>query len=102
MVGEDNDNQIGVAPGAKWIACRNMERGNGTPATYIECFEWFMAPTDLNNENPDVSKAPHVIANSWSCPTSEGCDSTNWHVMEAVVQNLKASGVVVVVSAGAI
>ncbi|MDG1434585.1 MAG: S8 family peptidase [Saprospiraceae bacterium] len=100
MVGEDNDNQIGVAPGAKWIACRNMERGNGTPATYIECFEWFMAPTDLNNENPDVSKAPHVIANSWSCPTSEGCDSTNWHVMEAVVQNLKASGVVVVVSAG--
>lgn len=100
MVGEDGDNQIGVAPGAKWIACRNMERGNGTPATYIECFEWFMAPTDLNNENPDVSKAPHVIANSWSCPTSEGCDSTNWHVMETVVQNLKASGVVVVVSAG--
>ena len=100
MVGEDGDNQIGVAPGAKWIACRNMERGNGTPATYIECFEWFMAPTDLNNENPDVSKAPHVIANSWSCPTSEGCDSTNWDVMETVVQNLKASGVVVVVSAG--
>jgi len=100
MVGEDGDNQIGVAPGAKWIACRNMERGNGTPATYIECFEWFMAPTDLNNEKPDVSKAPHVIANSWSCPTSEGCDSTNWHIMEAVVQNLKASGVVVVVSAG--
>ena len=100
MVGEDGDNQIGVAPGAKWIACRNMERGNGTPATYIECFEWFMAPTDLNNENPDVSKSPHVIANSWSCPTSEGCDSTNWHVMETVVQNLKASGVVVVVSAG--
>jgi serine protease AprX len=100
MVGEDGDNQIGVAPGAKWIACRNMERGNGTPATYIECFEWFMAPTDLNNENPDVSKAPHVIANSWSCPTSEGCDSSNWYIMETVVQNLKASGVVVVVSAG--
>lgn len=100
MIGEDGDNQIGVAPGAKWIACRNMERGNGTPATYIECFEWFMAPTDLNNENPDVSKAPHVIANSWSCPTSEGCDSSNWHIMETVVQNLKTSGVVVVVSAG--
>lgn len=100
MVGEDGENQIGVAPGAKWIACRNMERGNGRPSTYIECFEWFMAPTDLNNENPDISKAPHVIANSWSCPTSEGCDSTNWHIMEDVVENLKASGVVVVVSAG--
>ena len=100
MVGEDGENQIGVAPEAKWIACRNMERGSGTPATYIECFEWFMAPTDLNNENADVSKAPHVIANSWSCPVSEGCDSTNWDVMEMVVNNLKSSGVVVVVSAG--
>ena len=100
MVGEAPENQIGVAPGAQWIACRNMERGWGKPSTYIECFEWFMAPTNLENENPDPTKAPHVIANSWSCPTSEGCDSTNWHIMEAVVQNLKASGVVVVVSAG--
>ena len=100
MVGEAEENQIGVAPGAQWIACRNMERGWGKPSTYIECFEWFMAPTDLNNENPDPTKAPHAIANSWSCPTSEGCDSTNWHIMEMVVNNLKASGVVVVVSAG--
>ncbi|MEM6967681.1 MAG: S8 family serine peptidase, partial [Bacteroidota bacterium] len=100
MVGEDGDNQIGVAPDAQWVACRNMERGYGTPSTYIECFEWFMAPTDLNNENADPTKAPHVIANSWSCPPVEGCDSTNWHVMELVVENLKASGVVVVVSAG--
>ena len=100
MIGEDGDNQIGVAPNAKWVACRSMERGYGMPSTYIECFEWFMAPTDLNNENPDPTKAPHVIANSWSCPTGEGCDSTNWDVMELVVQNLKASGVVVVVSAG--
>ncbi|HFC01261.1 MAG TPA: T9SS type A sorting domain-containing protein, partial [Phaeodactylibacter sp.] len=100
MVGEDGDNQIGVAPGAKWIACRNMERGDGTPATYIECFEWFMAPTDLNNENPDVSKSPHVINNSWHCPVEEGCDASNWDMMNLVIQNLKASGVVVVFSAG--
>jgi subtilisin family serine protease len=34
MVGDDGQgNQIGVAPGAKWIACRNMDAGgNGTPA----------------------------------------------------------------------
>ena len=24
-------NQVGVAPGAKWIGCRNMDQGNGTP-----------------------------------------------------------------------
>ena len=100
MVGEDGDNQIGVAPGAGWIACRNMERAWGKPSTYIECFEWFMAPTNLQNENPDPLMSPHVIANSWSCPELEGCDSTNWSVMELVVDNLKASGVVVVVSAG--
>ncbi|MCB0621054.1 MAG: S8 family serine peptidase, partial [Saprospiraceae bacterium] len=100
MIGEDGDNQIGVAPGARWIACRNMERGYGSPATYIECFEWFLAPTDLNGQNPDPSKAPHVINNSWSCPELEGCNPDNFAFMQTAVDNLKASGVVVVVSAG--
>ncbi len=101
MVGDDGEgNQIGVAPAARWIACRNMEEGWGTPATYIECFEWFIAPTDLNNENPDPTKAPHVFANSWSCPEIEGCNSSNFAVMEQVVNNVKSAGIVVVVSAG--
>lgn len=101
MVGDDGGgNQIGVAPAAKWVACRNMERGYGSPSTYIECFEWFMAPTDINNENADPTKAPHVINNSWSCPEMEGCVPDNWSMMESAVNNLKTSGVVVVVSAG--
>ncbi len=100
MVGEDGENQIGVAPGAKWMACRNMERGYGSPATYIECFEFFLAPTDLNGENADPTKAPHVINNSWSCPQMEGCNPDNWDLMETAVNNLKAAGVVVVASAG--
>ncbi len=100
MVGEDDENQIGVAPGARWVACRNMERGYGSPATYIECFEWFMAPTDLNNERPNPLLAPHVINNSWGCPTMEGCAPENYSLMEKVVEHLKLSGVVVVVSAG--
>ncbi len=100
MVGEDTTSQIGVAPGARWVACRNMERGYGTPITYIECFEWFLAPTDLERENHDPSKAPHVINNSWSCPEMEGCNESNWSTMEMVVSNLKAAGIVVVVSAG--
>lgn len=96
----DEGKSIGVAPGAKWIACRNMERGYGSPASYIECFEWFLAPTDLNGENPDPSKAPHVIANSWSCPEIEGCTPANFETMQIAVDHLKAAGVVVVVSAG--
>ncbi|MDQ2809753.1 MAG: S8 family serine peptidase, partial [Chloroflexota bacterium] len=51
-------NQIGVAPGARWIGTRNMDRGNGTPATYTESFQWFIAPTDLSGNNPDPTKRP--------------------------------------------
>ncbi len=100
MVGSEGDNEIGVAPGAKWIACRNMEEGNGALATYIECFEWFLAPTDSNYENADPAKSPHVINNSWYCSEGEGCNIDNWGMMEIAVNNLKASGIVVVVSAG--
>jgi serine protease AprX len=100
MVGSDGDDYYGVAPDAEWIGCRNMERGNGSPASYMECFEWFLAPTDLNDENPNPEMAPHVINNSWYCSLTEGCDPANSEFMEVVVNNLKAAGVVVVVSAG--
>ena len=100
IVGSDAENEIGVAPGAKWIGVRNMERTWGSSATYLEGFQWFLAPTDLNNENPDPSKAPHVINNSWSCPTIEGCEPSNFGILEEAVNNLKAAGIVVVVSAG--
>ncbi len=102
MVGkrEADSLAIGVAPGAKWIGCRNMERGWGKPSTYIECFEWFLAPTDLEGQNPDPTKSPDVINNSWGCPVQEGCDSSNWKYMELALDNLRNSGVFVVVSAG--
>ncbi|MEO5906620.1 MAG: S8 family peptidase, partial [Saprospiraceae bacterium] len=100
MTGLDGEEQIGVAPEAEWCACRNMERGNGSPFTYLECFQWFLAPTDLNNKNPDPTKAPHVINNSWGCPESEGCDSSNWLILDMAINILRLSGVVVVVSAG--
>ncbi|CAA6824269.1 MAG: Peptidase S8 [uncultured Aureispira sp.] len=101
MIGDDGQgNQIGVAPEAEWVGCRSMENGWGTPATYIECFEWFMAPTDTNNLNPDPNMAPHVIANSWGCPAVEGCNPSNFSIMQLAVENLKNSGVMVVVSAG--
>ena len=99
MVGDDGgNNKIGVAPSAKWIGCRNMDQGVGSPATYTECFQWFIAPTDLANQNPDPSKAPNVINNSWGCPTDEGC--TDPAVLQTVVENTRAAGIEVVVSAG--
>ena len=100
MVGSDSTNMIGVAPRSKWMACRNMERGIGKPSTYLECFEWFLAPTDLDNMNPRPEMAPDVINNSWSCPEDEGCNESNWDLMREAIAQLKASGVMVVVSAG--
>lgn len=102
MVGDDGaGNQIGVAPGAMWIACRNMdELGNGTPNTYTECFEFLLAPYPIGG-NPltdgDPSLGADIINNSWSCPPTEGCSADT---LRQVVENLRAAGVLVVVSAG--
>jgi serine protease AprX len=98
--GPATDSIIGVAPEARWMGCRNMEEGDGTPATYIECFEWFIAPTNTAGNSPNTAMAPHVINNSWGCPTSEGCNSSNYATMETVVNNVRAAGILVVVSAG--
>jgi serine protease AprX len=102
MTGDDGQgNQIGVAPGASWIGCRNMERGWGRPSSYLECFQWFLAPTDLNNENADPDKAPDVINNSWYCADIEGCtDLTVNELLRQAVIALKSAGVFVVVSNG--
>jgi len=99
MVGDDGvSHQIGMAPGARWIGCRNMENGWGTPASYTECFQWFLAPTDLNGANPDPTKAPDVINNSWVCSTSEGCSYPS--ILQTIVENVRAAGIVVVAGAG--
>lgn len=91
-------NQIGVAPGAKWIGCRNMDQGSGTPATYTECFQFLIAPTDSNGQNPNPTLRPHVVNDSWTCPVSEGC--TTRAELETIVNNTEAAGIFVVASAG--
>lgn len=102
MAGEDDVGAftIGVAPDAQWIGCRNMEEGAGMPSTYLECFDWFLAPTDLAGFNPDPAQAPHVINNSWTCPASEGCTPANWGLIDTAINNLTAAGILVVASAG--
>lgn len=102
VVGDDGvEAQIGMAPEAQWIACRNMDQGYGTPARYIECFEFFLAPYPLGKTAMDgfnePAKAPHVINNSWGCPPSEGCEGAE---LLPVMQALKEAGIMVVASAG--
>jgi subtilisin family serine protease len=92
-------NQIGVAPGAKWIGCRNMDQGNGTPATYMECFQFWLAPYPVGGTpaQGDPSKAPDVTTNSWGCPASEGCSQ---NTLLAGVDAQRAAGIMMVVAAG--
>jgi len=110
MVGSDDPSQplsaahaVGMAPGAQWIGCRNMDAsGAGSPATYIACYEWFVAPYPVNGtpDQGDPAKAPHVINNSWSCTAAEGCSAATWDVLLAAVQAVRAAGIVTVHSAG--
>src|SRR5207237_858322 len=97
-IGDDSgSNQIGMAPGAKWIGCRNMDVGTGTPARYIECMQFFLAPYPVGGGQGDPTKAPDITINSWGCPTSEGC-SVN--TLQAAVERQAAAGIMMVVAAG--
>src|SRR6266446_6955973 len=97
-IGDDGaGNQIGMAPGAKWIGCRNMDQGNGTPARYIECMEWFLAPYPISGGQGDPLKAPDITSNSWVCPPSEGCSPDT---LQAAVEAQAAAGIMMVAGAG--
>ncbi|MET8912218.1 S8 family serine peptidase [Micromonospora sp. NPDC004551] len=85
MAGSDGANQIGVAPGVKWIAA------NGccpTDAALISSGQWMLEPTDLNGQNPDASKRPNIINNSWGTTLP-----SNEPFMEDVTDAWTASGI---------
>jgi serine protease AprX len=99
-VGSDGgNNQTGMAPGAKWIGCRNMDGGVGTPARYIECMEFFLAPYPVGatTAQGDPDKAPDISTNSWGCPDTEGCSA---NTLQAAVEAQRAAGIFMVVAAG--
>ncbi|MFX0562325.1 S8 family serine peptidase [Bacillus pumilus] len=66
MVGSEPDgkNQIGAAPGAKWIAVKAFSEDGGTDADLLDAGEWILAPKDEDG-NPHPEKAPDVVNNSW-------------------------------------
>src|SRR5699024_10391717 len=66
MVGGESDgsNQVGVAPGAKFISVKACTEAGGSDADLLDAAEWIMAPTDEDgNERADL--APDVVNNSW-------------------------------------
>ncbi len=100
VVGLTGENKIGLAPGARWIACRNMRHGIGNPGSYVSCMEFLLAPFPLGGDpfrQGDPAQGAHVVNNSWGCPRQEGCLPGTLRV---AVDNLRAAGQMMIVSAG--
>ncbi|SDN33346.1 bacillopeptidase F. Serine peptidase. MEROPS family S08A [Psychrobacillus sp. OK028] len=66
MVGSEPNgaNQVGVAPGAKYIAVKAFTASGGSDIDLLEAAEWILAPTDAAG-NARVDMAPDVVNNSW-------------------------------------
>jgi subtilisin family serine protease len=90
MIGEDDTltNQIGVAPGARWIACDGGDDDSGFLNTneLLECAQWILAPWDLDGQNADPTMRPHVVNNSWG-----GSPNDYWYT--SAVAAWRASGI---------
>ncbi len=96
MVGDDGGaNQIGMAPGAKWMACRGCSTSSCSDTALLECAEFFAAPWDLTGANPNPDKRPNAVNNSWGdCSTSYD----PWY--QGVVDAWHAAGIYPVFSNG--
>ncbi len=102
MVGDGGTpgTQVGMAPGAKWVAISMNELGvAGSVADDImgnKAFQWMMCPTDLSGAlaTADCSKAPDVVNNSWG--SANPADDT----FRPAIQALRAAGVAPVFASG--
>jgi hypothetical protein len=78
--------EIGVAPGAYWIAAAAIDRGGGIPRTVSDAilsFQWMLDPDGNPSTDWDV---PDVCSNSWGLVTAHGyapCDPLFWSYIDA-------------------
>ncbi|CAL8075396.1 unnamed protein product [Orchesella dallaii] len=86
-------NGIGVAPGAKWMACRGCATSACSQLDLNLCGQFFACPTLADGSNPDCSKAPHVVSNSWG-----GGRGATW--FNGVIDAWVAAGIIPVFSIG--
>ncbi len=90
-VGTDGGtNQIGVAPGARWIAAFGCCPSN---QALLQAQQFMLAPTDLAGNNPNPALRPHVLNQSWGGPGGS-------EIFEDVISTLRASGIFPAFSAG--
>ncbi|QAT83776.1 S8A family peptidase [Corallococcus coralloides] len=96
MVGDDGnpgENQIGVAPGVRWMTAKGCEDLSCSTSALLAAGQWMLAPTDLSGNNPRPELRPQVINNSWG-------DGPTDPVFQPIVQAWIAAGIFPVFSNG--
>jgi bacillopeptidase F len=95
MVGSEpnGNNQIGVAPGAKWIAVKAFSVDGAGGDDLLAAGEWVLAPKDAQGI-PHPEKAPDIVNNSWG----GGPGINDWY--RQMVQNWRAADIFPAFSAG--
>ena len=97
MVGSAGANQIGMAPGAKWIGAKTIDQQGGSfLSDTIAGFQWAVDPDGNPGTTDDV---PDVINNSWGQATGywSGYCHADWNT---AIEAAEAAGIVVVFAAG--
>jgi subtilisin family serine protease len=78
-----------------------MDGGYGSVSLYTACFQFALAPTDVQGNNADPAKAADITSNSWGCDAAAqepGCEIGT--ALITVTQALRDAGIIVVASAG--
>ena len=97
MVGGDGPGpftpDIGVAPGAQWIAAKGCEDLGCSESSLLSAGQFILAPTDLNGENPMPGLRPDVVNNSWGSGPGDP-------FYQETVQAWRAAGIIPVFASG--
>jgi uncharacterized repeat protein (TIGR01451 family) len=89
MVGDDGEgNQIGMAPGSTWIACKGCEGRTCSEFALNACADWILAP------GGDPDNRPHVVNNSWG----DEANCSEWYLSK--INAWRAAGIFPAFSAG--
>lgn len=90
MVGKDDPAlafNVGMAPNARWIACKGCESTTCSSVSLLACADWILAPAG----NP--ANRPNIVNNSWG-----GSSGNSWYLTK--VQAWRAAGIFPAFSSG--
>lgn len=88
-----NVRHVGVAPSAKWAACKGCATSACSQSDLLACAQWIACPTRPDGSAPNCAKAPQLVSNSWG-----GGRGTTWY--QPAVDSWQAAGIIPLFSIG--